>query len=86
MVKIGRKNFEVEPKYYGRGKFVIETLSYEDPDYSQNNFKLYTSLQAIEDEKKLKELSIKISNHFRGYGYPVLTLEQAEKIIEILNL
>lgn len=86
VTKIGKKNFEVSPNFDRGGKFVIETLSYVDRDYSQCNFKLYLSVKEIEDEKRLTELRNKIAGYFRGYEAPNLTMEQSEKIIEILGI
>jgi hypothetical protein len=86
VTKVGRKNFEVSPDYRGGGKFVIETRSYVNPNYMQNNFKLYLSPQDIEDEKRLNELHNKIASYFRGYGRLGLNMEQSEKIIEILGI
>jgi len=86
VTKIGRKNFETDSPFYRRGKFVIETLRYEDPDYTQNSFQLYTSPEEIEREKRASELQDKIKKYFQGYHRLDLTVDQCEKIIEILGI
>jgi hypothetical protein len=84
VTKIGRKNFEVDKFVSREGKFVIESLRYEHPNYSQFNFQLYTSKEGMMEEVRLAEMTAKIQGYFRGYGRPELTLEQAEAIIKIL--
>lgn len=80
--KIGNKYFECEDRW---GRFVIETLKFDCPNYTQNQFQLYVSKQEILDIKERQELVSEIKKIFWGWGKINLSLEQLRKISEIIK-
>ena len=80
--KIFNKYFECEDRW---GRFVIETLKFDCPNYTQNQFQLYVSKQEILDIKERQELVSEIKKIFWGWGKINLSLEQLRKISEIIK-
>jgi len=63
----------------------IDSLSYECKNYSQFNYKLYTSIKEIEDEKRVVFLYNTIGKLFNSYkhSFDLETLESIAKILEV---
>jgi len=80
--KIGRKYFEVTPRYLGR--YFLDTMIHDDGNYSAK-YKAYTSLEEIEKEEKRRELGNKISSFFKYGATGKLTLDQLEQIQSIID-
>src|SRR5687768_12823963 len=73
ITKVGRKYFEVEPKWYGR--FKVDTM-YQDAGHYTPDYQAYLSMEEIEEEKELSKLYDEVSKFFKGYGRPEITTEQ----------
>ena len=84
--KVGRKNFYIEGSRYYDGKGIsIETLRYIDPKYTQGSFNVYLSLQAIEDETTINNLTASIRKYIGSWGeidLPLDALRQIDNIIQ----
>jgi hypothetical protein len=72
--KISNKYFEC--KDYPRGKFVIETLTFYAPEYTQSQFQLYADKQSLLVEKKTGKLTSEIRKAFGSYGEVKLSFKQ----------
>lgn len=83
ITKVGRKYFEVEPKWYGR--FEIETMYQDGGDYTPN-YQAYFSLEEIEEEKELNKLHREVGKFFTGYGKPDISPSQIRAIADILGI
>lgn len=81
IIAIGRKFIKTDFVY---GEFHIDTML-QKTKYSVD-YKAYTSKQEIIDEDELDGKKNKIWEFFRYQGTKALTIEQADKIIETLNL
>jgi hypothetical protein len=79
--KVGRDYFYL--KGFTRSKFSKTTMT-EASDYSAN-YKVYESLQAIEDKNEYNKKLTLIRKTFDSYGRPDLTLDQLRKICEIIG-
>lgn len=80
--KIAKKYFECENH---RGKFVIETLKYYSPEYTQAIFQLYIDKQFILDTRERKRLESELRNKIGVYGSTSLSLEQLRTICLIIE-
>lgn len=78
---VGRKYFSLENI---RGNFDLETLKLVS-QYS-SSLTIYLSLQQLEDENEIAELSRSIRASFGQYGNLPFTLDQLRKIAEIINI
>lgn len=79
--KIGRKYFELEDKYFGR--FYKDNLEQDAGNYT-SNYKVYFSLQEIEDRKEAQALYDNLKKYFSGWNSS-LSLSQLKSIDKIIN-
>ena len=79
VVSVGNKYMEMS----NRDKVTIETLTHEDRDYTQHQYKVYLTRQEIEDVFEANDLKRVISEFFR---YSVkLSLEQLRSVKKIID-
>ena len=83
VTSVGKKYFEVDNGQIK--KISIETLKYEDKNYTQNNIQFYLSQKDIADKNERNELIRQIKNHFNCSSLLHITLTDFRKIAEILN-
>lgn len=85
--KVGRKWFKVDGKEDSckleRERFCIETMRNDGECYT-SYYKVYLSLQDIEDESECSQLNKDISSYF-AYGKSCLSLEKLRKIKQIID-
>lgn len=88
IVKIGRKYLEVkkdELEHWEGVKFdVTDDFKHFNKGYSAD-WKIYFSLQSIEDEKESEKLAHKIREVIGNWGIPRLTLQQLRDIDNIIS-
>ncbi len=81
--KISKIYFEVEET---RDRFRIDTLRYENPEYSQFNYGLYFSKQEIMDKQEGQKLYSEIKNAFSSYqSEGVFSLPVLREIKKLIN-
>jgi hypothetical protein len=81
ITKIGRKYFEVDPKYYGR--FNIESMSQDSGRYI-SNYQAYLSITEIEEEREAQAIYGSLRNIFSAYTNRI-PLDKLRGIKEILD-
>ena len=77
--KVGRKWFTVEDRSHWRDRFSVETLMHDGGEY-QTQYRVYTSIEALEDEQLFVDNKKEIDRLIKG-----ITLEQSIQILNILN-
>lgn len=85
ITSIGKKYFYItgsSPK----ANYSLETLKYENKNFTQFNKQLYLSKQEIEDKNELYENTVKIANYFDIWRRKPITLDQTRQICKILEI
>ena len=82
--KIGKKYFYLNEN--DRYRINKESLRYEDKDYSQCSFQLYTDKQDILDRLERSDLVDKIRKSFDWLSKQNFTLTQLREVANILNI
>lgn len=78
---VGTKYFQVTD--LPRERFRVDTLRHDGGRYS-SKYKVYLSLQEIEDEKEANKINQELIGYF-SHGVSKLPLEKLKKIKEIIN-
>ena len=80
--KVGKKFFEVEG--INQTRFFIDKM-HDDYEYGSPSWRVYTSLQEIEDEKDRQRLTNYLREQFGPYGSFKLNLDQMRRIEVIIK-
>lgn len=79
---IGHKFFTLEDS---RSKFSILEMRRYDSQFNQNEYRVYTSIQEIEDEREKGELIGFLHTMFSGNNRSKLSLDQLRRIKQIID-
>lgn len=83
VTKVGRKYLECANL---EDKISIDTLKYENKNYSQSNYQMYRSKQEILDKNEMNSLFSKIKHSFSDYTHNgKFTIEQLRQIADIVG-
>lgn len=81
VTKVGRKYFYVDDD---NTQFDLEDWK-STWEFGGSDWECYESKQAYDDHAELVKLNDKFRDRFSRYGKPNITLDQARRIMEIIN-